>query len=448
MASSMNETGVSVFDDRPVGALQWAALTICGFCMVVDGFDVQAMAYAAPALLGAWHIDRTVLGPVFGAGLLGMLVGSLALAGVADRIGRRPALIAATLWVALLMAFTPSMHTVGQLIGGRFAAGIGMGVIIPNAMALAGEYSPARMRATLMMAVSSGYVLGGVAGGAVASLVIARFGWGGVFHAGAILTALLCLVMVCCLPESLQFCLLRRPDQPRTRRLLSRVAPDARLPLMPDAPAVSERQALSTLFTEGRARSTPILWAANFANMLCAYFLAAWIPVLMSDPTTTSGRAALAGTTLWLGGLAGNVLLGALIDLRGFAAVLQMNFVVGGLAIAGLSLFYASPREAMLLIALAGFCVLGGQSGLNALAVSVYPTEVRATGAGWASGIGRLGAVVGPAAGGYLMAFGWSADRTLLIAALPAAGAAAAIGMLGRRRNSRFRRSESRRCPP
>lgn len=233
MASAGEESAFSLFDERPVSAVQWRVIGLCALCMVIDGYDVQAMAYAAPALIRTWGAGRSILGPVFGAGLLGMFVGSLALAGLADEIGRRPVLIAATAWVALCMVLTPAAHSVGTLIAIRFAAGIGMGVIVPNAMALAGEYSPARVRVSLMMAVSSGYIVGGVVGGAIAVLVIAPFGWSGVFYAGALLTALLSFSMLAVLPESLQFYLLRHPQAPRTLLLLHRVAPGATVPILP-----------------------------------------------------------------------------------------------------------------------------------------------------------------------------------------------------------------------
>ncbi|NPT56498.1 MFS transporter [Paraburkholderia elongata] len=439
MASLGEETAFSLFDGRPVTAMQWRVLGLCALCMVIDGFDVQAMAYAAPALIKAWGASRSVLGPVFAAGLLGMFAGSLVLAGFADAIGRRPMLIAATAWIVICMVFTPFATSIDALIGIRFAAGIGMGAIVPNAMALAGEYSPARIRVSLMMAVSSGYIVGGVVGGGIAALVIAPFGWGGVFYAGALLTALLSLAMFAALPESLQFCLLRQPQTPRTLLLLHRVAPGAAMPTVPPANKALSGNALAMLLGENRRIVTPLLWAANFANMLCAYFLAAWIPVLMSGAGDSSNKAVLVGTALWLGGLVGNFALGMLIDRRGFAAVLFANFALGGIAIVGISYFHTVPLAAVSCIAFAGFCILGGQSGLNALAVAIYPTRARATGAGWALGFGRLGAVLGPLAGGQLMALAWSVDRTLLVSAVPTVLAAVAVGSLGRLHERRIK---------
>ena len=432
MTAPMEEPAFAWFDDRPLSAIQWRVLGLCALCMLIDGLDVQAMAYAAPALIHSWGIERTALGPVFGAGLLGMLIGSLTLAGLADSVGRRPILLAATAWIALCMAATPFVGSIGALIAVRVAAGIGMGAVVPNAMALAGEYTPARIRVILMMAVSSGYIIGGVVGGGVAALVIAPFGWSGVFYAGAALTALLSLSMLAALPESLQFQLLRERGSLRVQHLLQRLAPGAAMPASPEGEKQARGRALAMLFGENRRLITPLLWVANFANMVCAYFLAAWIPVLMSGAGYSSNRAILAGTALWLGGLAGNYALGALIDRCGFAAVLFANFALGGLAIVGISYFHTWPLAAVLFVALAGFCILGGQSGLNALAVAIYPTRARATGAGWALGFGRLGAVLGPLAGGQLIALAAGVDQTLLVAAVPTVLAAVAVGGLGR----------------
>jgi AAHS family 4-hydroxybenzoate transporter-like MFS transporter len=218
--------------------------------------------------------------------------------------------------------------------------------------------------------------------------------------------------------------------------LLHRVAPGATMPTLPPTHEEIRKglsgHALATLFGDNRRIVTLLLWAANFANMLCAYFLAAWIPVLMSGAGYSSNRAVVAGTALWLGGLVGNYALGMLIDRRGFAAVLFGNFALGGVAIVGISYFHALPLAAFVCIAFADFCILGGQSGLNALAVAIYPTRSRATGAGWALGFGRLGAVLGPLAGGQLMALAWSVDQTLLVSAVPTVLAAVAVGGLGR----------------
>ncbi len=152
----------ALIDRSRIGGFQIVMLTLCAICLIIDGFDVQAMGYVAPAIIQEWGIAKANLGPVFGAGLFGMLLGSLCFSILADRIGRRPVLIAATLFFAACMLLTPLAATVQQLIVLRFVTGLGLGAIMPNAMALAGEYSPVRKRVTLMMLVSCGFTLGAV----------------------------------------------------------------------------------------------------------------------------------------------------------------------------------------------------------------------------------------------------------------------------------------------
>jgi len=157
----------------------------------------------------------------------------------------------------------------------------------------------------------------------------------------------------------------------------------------------------------------------NFMNMLCAYFLSAWLPVVMSGAGHSTSQAVLAGTALWVGGIIGNWLLGWVVDRRGFGPVLVPTFVVAAVAIASISQVYGTLAFAFVAIAVAGFCVLGGQSALNALAATYYPTAVRSTGMGWALGIGRLGAIFGPVVGGELMRLNWATGDLFLAAAVP-----------------------------
>jgi AAHS family 4-hydroxybenzoate transporter-like MFS transporter len=385
--------------------------------MIVDGFDVQAMSYAAPALIKDWGISKAMLGPVLSAGLFGMLMGSVFLAGLADRIGRRPTLIWSLLWVATLMASTPFVHTVEQLVLVRFAAGLGMGIVVPNALALGGEYSPRRSRTTLVMTVSSGYVIGGVVGGLIAAFVIKPFGWAGVFYSGGALTVCLAILMLASLPESLQFRLLRRPEDSTTIEMIRKYQLDDDLNRTEQV--ARKESSLKVVFGHGRSRPTILLWLASFCNMLSAYFLATWIPILMSAVGFSPSASLLAGMAFWGGGLIGNYVLGYLIDRFGYGVVMFANFVLGGLAITGFALFTHSPEIAPLCIIFAGFSVIGGQSGLYGIAVAFYPTKGRSTGAGLASGVGRIGAVIGPILGGHLLALSWTPDQLILASAGP-----------------------------
>ena len=419
-----------VIDQSRLRPFQILVLVLCGLCMIMDGFDVQAMGYVAPALIKDWHITKTALGPVFGAGLLGIMIGSLGLSIVADSIGRRPVLIAAMLFLAIGMFATAYASTINKLFVLRFVTGLAMGAIIPNAMALAGEFSPAKFRVTLMMIVSSGFIIGGAIGGGVSALLIPAFGWRAVFYAGAIAPLVIAAVMFVAMPESLQFLVLHGRHLEKVRAWLGRIDPATRADAGTEF-SVPERgkkgMPVANLFRNGMATGTLLLWAINFMNLLCAYFLANWLPVVMNEAGHSGSQAVLAGTTLWIGGIVGNLLLGWFVDRRGFGPVLTATFFIGAIAIAAIGQVAGSLTTAFVVIAVAGFCVLGAQSGLNALGPTYYPVSVRSTGTGWASGIGRFGSIFGPVVAGELMRLNWSTGELFQIAAVPASVAVLAM---------------------
>lgn len=413
-----------VIDNSRLSRLQVLVLVMCGLCMIIDGFDVQAMGYVAPAIIQQWGINKSDLGPVFGAGLIGMAVGA-PLAGIlADRFGRRLILIIALVGLSAGMAATATADTVRDLLVLRFLAGFCMGAIVPNAMAMAGEFSPLRNRVTLVMLTSCGFVVGGALGGTLAVMMIEPLGWQSVFLVGAAAPLLLAVLMLIIMPESIQFLVLRQRKLDRVRGWLRRIdgalhlQPDTRLQVR-DAP-VGKRSSLLDLVRDSRGLGTAMLWIILFMNLLGAYFLASWLPVIMHDAGHHTSSAVLAGTLLWTGGIIGNLVLGWFVDRRGFGPVMVCMFAVAAVAIAVLGQVATSMVSASIVIAIAGFCVLGGQSALNALATVFYPTTMRSTGAGWALGVGRLGSIVGPVIGGELMRLGWTSQSLLLAASVPA----------------------------
>lgn len=420
----------AIVERSRLGAFQLLVLVQCFLCMVVDGFDIQAMAYAAPSLIADWGIPKANLGPVFSISMLGMLIGSLALGSVADRVGRRPVLVAASLVMAVLMFFTAHATTVDGLMTLRFFTGIAMGAIVPNVATLVTEFAPRHNRVMLLTLVSSGMVVGGLVGGAIAAALIPQYGWQAVFYLGAIAPLCVGVLMFFALPESLQWSVLRARRLDRVRAILKRIEPglqiDPQTVLVIGEPR-KKGLSFSLLFAEGRLPGTLLLWLINFMNMLCVYFLASWTPVLMSGAGHTPSQAVLAGTSMWLGGLAGGWLLGWFVDRRGFGTVLVPTFIVSAIAILLFSHFYALINLAYLTIAIAGFGILGGQAALNAMTATFYPTALRATGTGWTLGVGRLGGICGPFIGATLLHLQWSTSDLLVAAAIPAAIAALGI---------------------
>jgi AAHS family 4-hydroxybenzoate transporter-like MFS transporter len=426
----MTDTPIDIprlIDESPVGSFQIGILLLLGLTVILDGFDVQAIGYIAPAVIRDWGIDRAALGPVFGAGLFGMVVGSLIFSALADRVGRRPILIGATLFFALGTLATAKVSTLSQLELLRFITGLGLGAIMPNAMALAGEYSPRRLRVTLMMLVSCGFTVGALLGGILSATIIPLWGWRGVFLVGGALPLVLAAAMVVALPESMQFLVIRGHHSERIRTWLRQIAPTAAIG--PGQTFVVHEQdegrvPARELFRQGRAPFTLLLWVITFIALVILYFLSNWLPTLATSNGATPSQAVLLGTFVQLGGVIGTLLLGPVIDRIGFLRVLVPSFLVAALAVTLLGRSEIPMPMLFVVAVIAGFTVVGILPILNALAASAYPTTLRSTGIGWSLGIGRVGAIVGPVLAGILLGLGWPQSTLFLLIGAPAVGAA------------------------
>jgi AAHS family 4-hydroxybenzoate transporter-like MFS transporter len=426
----------ALIDESPVGSFQVGILLLLGLTVILDGFDVQAIGYIAPAVLHDWGIDRAALGPVFGAGLVGMVIGSLIFSALADRVGRRPVLIGATLFFSLAMLATSKVTSLPQLTLLRAITGLGLGAIMPNAMALAGEYSPRRFRVTLMMLVSCGFTAGAVLGGVLSAVIIPQWGWRAVFLVGGVLPLVLAAAMAFGLPESMQFLVIRGRGRERVHGWLRQVAPAA--VIGDDQTFVVHegdegRVPVRDLFVNGRAGFTLLLWGVTFIALVILYFLSNWLPTLAQGAGATLREAVWLGTFLQLGGMVGTVVMGPVIDRIGFLRVLVPAFIITAFAVALLGR-PGIPTPLLFVVAgVAGFTVVGMLPVLNALAATVYPTTLRSTGIGWSLGIGRLGAIVGPVLAGALLALGWPQTRLFLLIGAPALLAALLLATMAGR---------------
>jgi AAHS family 4-hydroxybenzoate transporter-like MFS transporter len=402
-------------------AFQLMLLALCGLCLVIDGFDAQAMGYVAPSVIGEWHVSKAALGPVFSASLFGMLLGALGLSVLADRIGRRPVLIGATFFFALSMLATPFVATIPALIALRFITGLGLGCIMPNAMALVGEFSTPAHRVMRRMLVSCGFTMGAAHGGFISAALIPAYGWRAVFWVGGVVPLLLAVAMLALLPESLQFLVLKGRSE-RALRWLARFDPS--LPIDANTRVVVREKGndgapVAELFRAGRAPVTLILWAISFMNLIDLYFLSNWLPTVMRDAGYSPSTAVIVGRVLQTGGVVGTLLLGWFIERFGFVRVLFVCFAGAALAVGTIGTVAHALPWLLLVVFAGGFCVVGGQPAVNALAGHFYPTTLRSTGIGWSLGIGRIGSVIGPLVGGQLIALNWSNESLFHAAAVP-----------------------------
>lgn len=424
----------ALIDASKISSFQMWLLILLGMTVVTDGFDVLAMAFTAPAIIQEWGINKAELGSVFGAGLFGMLVGSLIFSVLADKIGRRPVLIWCSVFFGVCTLITAHVTTIPELIAIRFIAGLGLGAIMPNAMALAGEFSPKRSRVTLMMYVSCGFTLGSVLGGLLASAMIPTWGWQSVFYLGGVIPLVIATLMFFHVPESLQFMVMKgvKPEVVATslRKIDPSIHIDANTRYVLSEPGKGGAPMLE-LFHDGRAKATLLLWVVNFMNLLDLYFLSSWIPTISKSAGMTLQNSVLLGTSLFVGGLIGTLIMGPLIDRIGFYKVLVPAFLLACVSTALIGQLGGSLPGLFAAVTVAGACVIGGQPGLNALAATYYPTALRSTGIGWSLGIGRFGSIVGPVAGGLLIGLNWTTSAIFIAIAVTAMISAVTLLLMG-----------------
>jgi MFS transporter, AAHS family, 4-hydroxybenzoate transporter len=421
-AAKINLT--ELMDNCRVGSLQVRVFALCLASLIMDGFDVQAMGYVATAMFAEWGVPRPMLGRLLSVGNLGVLVGALVFSMLADKIGRRPVLVWATLFFAVMTIATAFAQNIEQMLWLRLIAGVGLGCIIPNATALVGEFSPKRTRVAWVMCITMGFTLGAAIGGFVANWLIPAFGWRSVFIFGGVVPLIVAIGMFLALPESLQFLAVRKTRLDQLVRWLRQLDPTLRI----DASTqfVTNETSRSGvpfwhLFREGRAFVTTLLWIVNFTNILVLYSLSGWLPTIFETMMGYDrSTAILLGTLVQVGGTVGAFGLAWMILRGGFTPMLALTFAVATVSIAFIGHPGLTLPTLYAMVFVAGWCIVGGQPGLNALSASYYPTYLRSTGVGAGLGVGRLGAIVGPSIAAVLVAQAWPPQQLLWAAAVPA----------------------------
>jgi MFS transporter, AAHS family, 4-hydroxybenzoate transporter len=398
----------ATIDAQRIGAFQLRAFLLCAAVLFVDGFDVQGITYVAPAISADWKLARGALGPTFSAGLLGVMLGALLLAPLADRVGRRRVIVWSCVAFGIGTLATVGAGSLTALLGIRFLTGLGLGAALPNAIGLASEYAPKARRATVVTFVGSGISLGAIGSGIAAAQLIAPYGWRAVFVVGGALPLLLAAALALALPESLRFAALVPARQSEARRLLGRLTgkppPDAGVRVV-SGDGAGGRSTVADLFKDQRATATVLLWVAFFMSLLNVYFAINWLPTSLTSSGFNVTQAAVMTTFYHVGGVAGTYVLGLLMDRLGAH---RMQILAMLVSVVGLYVFATvagmTQWETTAVLMLVGFGVVGGQVGVNALATMTYPVAMRSTGLGWALGVGRVGSIVGPAIGGLMLA--------------------------------------------
>ena len=436
MPATPSVDAATAIDQAPFGGAQMRIVFLCALIAMLDGFDTQVVAFVAPVLAAKWGLPVSSFGPVFGAGLAGLMFGALIFGPAADRFGRRRVIIATTAIFGAFTLLTPLADSLTTLLVLRLLTGLGLGGAMPNIIALTAEYAPARSRATLISLMFCGFPLGAVLGGFLAAQMIPSLGWESTFWLGGALPLLLLPALFVWLPESIRLLAARGTPDATLRQLLVPILGAeraAQVHFRSEAKA-ARGSSVMQLFGGRRTAQTLLLWVVFFMNLLVLYFLVNWLPALLRQAGVPLDKAIVSTALLNLGGIAGALMFARLIDRLGPYRVLIAAYIAAGAATLAIGrMTQAEFPVLMAMVSVAGFCVIGAQISINALASGLYATEIRSTGVGWALGVGRAGSIVGPVVGGVLVGTGVALESLFVVAALPAWIACVAVALLARR---------------
>lgn len=366
-------------------------MAVTGLCFVlnmVDGVNVFALTYVAPQLQKAFGAGPEAFSVVFSIGLVGMAVGGLGLAPQADRWGRRPVILFALALMAGAMVASAWASSIAVLALDRFVVGLGIGTVLASITALSAGFAPDRYRNMAAGVPQAGYPVGATLTGFVTVWALPHYGWPTIFVGAGVATLILLPICFFVLPEA----------SDHSRRAATGIR--------------------TTLGGE-RKRDTALLWASTISGFMALYFIASWITKLAIEAGLAPGQAIIASAIYSAGAFVGTVgisVIATRLDIR------KLIFVMLVLA-SGLFLVFGGMKMSLTGILVTSFLIgvamQGGVNGNYALVTGAYPANMRATGLGWAMGIGRIGALSGPLVAGVAMGRGMSLFAVFAIFCVP-----------------------------
>ena len=406
---------------RPDEALALRTTLLCGLVVVLEGYDLSTLGFVVPQLADAWQKPPVAFTTALTASNLGMFVGAVICGWFGDRYGRKPVLLGCIAAFGITSLLTAFAADTTQLALARLATGVALGGGIPVCIALVSDVSPPRRQGALVIVMITGVVVGNLAAGIVAARLLSSFGWESVFIVGGVAPIVLWPFVAMFLHESSAFQAIRLDRASAGTSNASRPA----------------RNRVAALFTPGAASVTTLLWAINFLNLLTIFFVNSWLPSMLRNMGATTQGAILASSMFYIGAIGAAFVSAALVGRWGIERVIAVMLLSGSICIMVTGFAALSVVSLSVFILGFGFGTGGSQLGISALPGALYSTAIRSTGAGWATGVGRLGNVAGALLGGALLGLGWSSQEMLL--ALGAAPLISSILMwaLGRTRASR-----------
>ena len=420
-----------LLDRTPMSALQIIAIAITIGLNGLDGFDVMSISFASPGIAAEWGIDRAALGVVLSMELIGMALGSVLLGGVADNIGRRKTILGCLVVMAIGMFMATTASSPVNLSTWRVLTGLGIGGMLAAINAGAAEFSNGERRNLSVSLMAIGYPIGSVLGGLVAKELLTGSDWRSVFYFGAAITAIFIPVVYLLVPESVHWLARKQPPQAlaRINATLARFGKQA-VAALPQTSAAESKVSLTEIFAPGMMRITLVMTVTYFLHITTFYYIIKWVPKIVVDMGFNAASAA--GVLVWanVGGATGGAILGFMTQRFGLKGLTLAVMVASTVVV---TLFGQTPADLNRLSLICFFCGLfvnAGIVGLYAMLAQVFPTQMRASGTGFAIGCGRGGSVLAPIVAGFLFEGGLSLGAVSLIMSLGSLTAAAALVLL------------------
>ena len=413
---------------EPMTGFQMTAVAICLVINFLDGFDILAISFAAPAIANDWGVTPADLGGIFSAGILGMFLGAVALSPLADHIGRRPLILGSLVVISIGMLASAATTGVWQLVAARFVTGLGVGGMLSSLTTIVAEYSNDQRRQLAISILQTGYPVGAVIAGFTAAWLLASHGWRSVFVVGGVLSAAMIPLVLWRLPESVAFLATRRPAGAldRLNAILGKLG-RARVDALPEIDVDKHAGSVVDVFNTRYIGRTLAIWLSYFVMFGAFYFVTSWTPKILVDAGLSQREGISGGVLLAVGGVFGGLVLGGLstrLSIHKLGASYMLLAIVAMIVFGRLEFDLDTMLPAAFAI---GFLTAGSIISLYAILPDLYPATIRNTGTGWALGVGRIGAAVAPWVAGLLIGAGWARADYFLAFGLPMLLSLAAI---------------------
>jgi AAHS family 4-hydroxybenzoate transporter-like MFS transporter len=365
---------------------------------------------------------------VLASALFGIAIGGAFLAPLGDRFGRRILLISSMAFLGLASIGTSFAGSTTQLLVWRFLTGLALGASLTNATALTSDYLPNKRRAALVTLMFSGVPIGAFTSGFVAPVIIESIGWKGMFTIGGVIPILLSLLLAASIPESIKLLLASRPNDPRIAKILARLAPGTDPQTVYAKKPEIHKQSITELLRETYRKGTLLLWMVFIFNMFVLYLLVNWLPTLLTTQGWTASQAPKGAVMIQAGGVVGGLILSWCVDKGKTVMAMLTAYSITAVALGLFTILPSTGPSWWVLLLVVGGGISGSQFVLNALSAIYYPPVIRATGIGWAASVGRIGAILSPMIGGWIIQMQVAPFAVLGLLVIPVA--ICAVGVL------------------